>query len=487
MRYFPIFLDFEGRRVLVVGGGEQALQKVRLVAKTPAHITVVAKSIVTELDELERAGRIVVRRRAFAAEDVPGVALVYIAEADQEARAQVRSCAEEHNVPVNVVDQPADCDFYTPAIVDRTPVTVAIGTEGAAPVLAREIRAHLEAVLPAQLGRVAEKAQSLRKLVAGRIPDGPARRRFWERLLASDFRHHVLAGDEAAADAVVDRAISDVRAFKSGQIALVGAGPGDPELLTLKAQQALQAADVIVFDRLVAPEVLEYARRDARRINVGKTPGAPGPKQDEISALLVREARQGHRVVRLKGGDPLIFGRAGEELKAAQDAGIDVEIIPGVTSAHACAARIGLPITLRGRHREFSVLTGATADGVLDHDWCTLAEPGAAFAVYMGVSSAPQFRSKLLGAGADPTLSVVIVENGTRADERAFHTSLDDLDACVRDEGLTGPAIIFFGLDWESAGLARPLSVSRYERRLAPKHRQWAPAEIAQSSHWVMG
>lgn len=487
MRYFPVFLDLERRRVLVVGGGEEALQKVRLLAKTPALITLVAAELVDELVAMERAGIIVVRRRSFEAEDVPGVALIYVASDEEALKVKVRRSAEEHNVPVNVIDQPQACDFFTPAIVDRAPITIAIGSEGAAPVLAREIRAHLEDWLPAKLGAVAEKARALRATVRASITHGPTRRRFWERLLASDFRRHVLNGNNAEADRAFDRLLKGKAKEVEGAISLVGAGPGDPELLTLKAKQALQAADVIVYDRLVDPEVLEYARRDARRIFVGKVPGCPDHSQPEINRILVAEAQDGQRVVRLKGGDPFVFGRAGEELEAAKRSGIDVDVVPGITSAHACAARVGLPITLRGKHRQFAVLTGATGDGTLEHDWCALSEPGVAFAIYMGVRNAPKFRAQLLGSGAKPSTSLVIVENGTRENERAYHTTLDDFDACIRDEQLKGPAIIFVGLDWRSAGLTRPSNVKLYRCKRAQSQKSCATSEFEQSFYCVMG
>jgi uroporphyrin-III C-methyltransferase/precorrin-2 dehydrogenase/sirohydrochlorin ferrochelatase len=250
----------------------------------------------------------------------------------------------------------------------------------------------------------------------------------------------------------------------NGRVALIGCGPGDPDLLTLKALQRLQEADVLVVDRLVNPKVLDYARRDAERILVGKTPGGPSTAQAEIDRILVREAQAGKVVARLKSGDPFIFGRAAEEMAALQAAGIPVEVVPGVTAAHACAARIGLPVTLRERVRQFSLVTGTTAEGVPDLDWGALAAEGTAFVIYMGVGNAPLVRGNLIAAGADPATPVVIVENGTRENERAFATTLADLTNCIDERGIEGPAVIFVGLDWADAGLERPEAVTVHKR-----------------------
>jgi uroporphyrin-III C-methyltransferase/precorrin-2 dehydrogenase/sirohydrochlorin ferrochelatase len=335
-------------------------------------------------------------------------------------------------------------------------------------VLAREIKTRLETWLPANFGVLAQHAQALRAAVAKSIPDARSRRRLWERLLQGPFRRAVLSGAEAEAGRIFAAELGGSDGGKRGRVALIGCGPGDPDLLTLKALQRLQEADVLVVDRLVEPKILDYARRDAERIFVGKTPGGPTTSQAEINRILVREAGAGKVVARLKGGDPFIFGRAAEEMAALQTAGIEVEVVPGVTAAHACAARIGLPVTLRERVRHFSVVTGATADGAPDLDWQALAAPDTAFAVYMGVGNAPLLRCHLLAAGADPDTPVVIVENGTREDERAFATTLSDLTDCVAGQAIAGPAVIFVGLDWERAGLCRPETVIVHRRHNRP-------------------
>jgi uroporphyrin-III C-methyltransferase/precorrin-2 dehydrogenase/sirohydrochlorin ferrochelatase len=275
-----------------------------------------------------------------------------------------------------------------------------------------------------------------------------------------------------------------------GAVSLIGCGPGDPDLLTLKAQQRLQEADVLVVDRLVNPAILEYARRDALRIHVGKRAGGPAASQDEINRVLVREALKGHRVARLKGGDAFVFGRAAEEMAAVRAAGIEVEVVPGVTAAHAAAASIGLPLTLRSKVRQFSVVTGAAADGELDLDWNGLASKGQAFAIYMGVGTTPLIRDNLIAAGAEPATPVVIVENATLPTERVIETTLSGLSDAVRIKAVKAPALIFIGLDWQSAELSRPAKVEVFEAAAASDQRRQraetsAADEIAVAAQWV--
>ena len=466
MRYFPLFADLGGAEVLVIGGGEQALQKVRLLLKTEATITVVAEIAVSELEALAKDGRLTLHRTGFSPSLLDGRRLLYVATGDVSRDGEISHLAQEHGIPVNVVDQPELSTFITPAIVDRAPITVAIGTEGAAPILAREIKTRLESWLPANFGALAQKAQSLRHDITARVPDQRTRRRVWERLLAGPFRRAVLGGKPAEADTILatELARTDDADLRKGRVALIGAGPGDPDLLTLKALQRLQEADVLVVDRLVNPKILDYARRDAERIYVGKTPRGAATSQAEINRILVREASAGKIVARLKGGDPFVFGRASEELAALEAAGIATEVVPGVTAAHACAARISLPVTMREKVRQFSVVTGTTAEGEPELDWPALANPDAAFAVYMGVANAPLIRGRLLAAGAAPDTSIVIVENGTLENERVIATRLSDLTDCMVERAIKGPAVIFFGLDWADAGLARPETVESYVR-----------------------
>ena len=465
MRYFPVYFDLDGREVLVVGGGEKALQKLRLLAKTTARLRVVAEEIREDIVALARERGIALEWHRFKPSDLAEVALVFAAQDDANSDNEVAAAAKARGVPLNVVDVPGQSTFITPAIVDRDPVVVAIGTEGTAPILAREIKAKIEARLPANLGSVAARAMTLRRRVKEVLSDPVARRRAWERLLQGRWRSAVLAGDDESAEREFDRQLDMARSQShlSGSVSLIGCGPGNPDLLTLKAQQRLQEADVLVVDRLVNPAILEYARRDAVRIDVGKEPEGPSAAQEDINRILVSEALKGHRVARLKGGDVFIFGRAAEEMAAVRTAGIPVEVVPGITAAHACAASVGLPLTLRRKLRQFAVVAGASADGTFDLDWAAMAKDGQAFAIYMGVRSAPRFRDELLAAGAGPKTPVVIIENGTLANERAVAAQLSELPEAIADKGLRGPAIIFVGLDWVTAGLSHPNKLEIYE------------------------
>jgi uroporphyrin-III C-methyltransferase/precorrin-2 dehydrogenase/sirohydrochlorin ferrochelatase len=340
MRFFPVFMDLDNQMVVVVGGSEQAAQKLRLLMRTGARLRVLAFEVCDEVASLAAQRRIALERRSLQARDLADARLVYVALDNDREAAMAVAMARAAGVPVNAVDRQELCDFITPAIVDRDPVVVAIGTEGTAPVLARQIKSRLEAMLPASLGEFARWAAGLRQRAADVIADGRIRRRFWDGLFDGPIARAYLAGNFAMANDLADRELAGAVPVR-GRVSLVGAGPGDPDLLTVKAVRALQEADVIVADRLVGPKILDRARRDARRILVGKTPGRPSPTQAEINAILVREASAGQYVVRLKGGDPMVFGRGGEELTALRTAGITVDVVPGITAALGCAAVAG--------------------------------------------------------------------------------------------------------------------------------------------------
>jgi uroporphyrin-III C-methyltransferase/precorrin-2 dehydrogenase/sirohydrochlorin ferrochelatase len=444
VRYFPIFVDLDRQPVLLVGGGEQAAQKLRLLAKTTAVVRIVAPELCPELAEAVEAGRAEWYGRTFRPDQLQGCRLVYAAVDDIALAARIAFAARARGIPVNAIDRPQLCSFITPAIVDRDPVVVAIGSEGTAPVLVGRIRAMLETQLPQGLGRLASYAQGLRRRISQRLTDGRARRAFWERFFDGPASEAVLADDADRAAALVEDAIAGTAAH--GSVTLVGAGPGDPELLTLKAHRALQAADVLVIDRLVDPRIVEFARRDARRIYVGKTPGEKSTSQETINAILVEEALAGNRVVRLKGGDPFVFGRAVEEIEAVEAAGIEVSIVPGVTAALAAAADTRLPITERGKRRALTILTGYTKDGPAEHDWPALASGGQTLAVYMGVRAGPRIAQNLIRAGLDPATPVTIVENASLASQKTATGRLDQLSDLLLEAGIRGPAILFIGV-----------------------------------------
>lgn len=444
MRYFPLFLDLDNRKAVIVGGGEEALRKARLLLKTKARIHVVAHTLHDELLAHLKEGRLTWSGKHFAPALLDDAALVY--SADDDLHEDVSAAARARGIPVNAVDDAALSTFITPSIVDRDPVVVAIGTEGTAPVLGMGLRSKIEALLPQTLGKLATTASGLRDQVAERVPHGNRRRSFWQRYFFGSIRDSFLAGDAKTYKSELEAALIDVSSPSIGRVSLVGAGPGDPELLTLKAQRKLQEADVIVYDRLIGPGILELARRDAVRIAVGKKPFEPSPKQSEINAILIREAKAGRHVVRLKGGDPYIFGRGGEEQAALAAEGIAVDVVPGITAALGCASSIGLPLTQRGQNRAITLLTAASEDGLANHDWAALAKPGQTFAIYMGVNAAGDISANLLDAGIDHTTPVTIVENGTLATQRVMMCSIGSLWETLALNGVEGPAIIYVGL-----------------------------------------
>ncbi|WP_101067849.1 siroheme synthase CysG [Roseovarius salinarum] len=457
MQHFPIFLDLAGRRVVLSGGGDAALAKLRLLMKTQAGLTVFAPAPAPEIAAWAEAGRLLLHRREMAPGDALCAALVYAADEDAEKDARTAAIGRADGALVNIVDNLADSQFITPAIVDRDPVTVAIGTEGAAPVLARAIKSELEARLPATLGTLARIGKAFRKAVEA-LPAGRRRRDFWADYYFTEGPRAMDAGGAAAAKARLPELLDKhARAeADTGHVAFVGAGPGDPELLTLKARKALDSADVVIHDRLVAPEILELARREATLIEAGKTGYGPSTAQADINALLVAHAGGGAQVVRLKGGDPGVFGRLDEEVEAVRAAGLGWHVVPGITAASASAAAIGRSLTRRGRNADVRLITGHDMTGFADHDWRTLARPGAVAAVYMGKTSARFIQGRLLMHGADRATPVSVVENASRADQRVIATTLERLPADLSAARPEGPALTFLGLEPRAACAALP-------------------------------
>jgi len=447
MRHLPIFRDLRGRRVIVSGGGEIARSKLRTLLRTEARITVYAAEPHPELAAEAGAGRFALVRRPLAEGDATCAALVYGANGDADEDARVAAIARRAGALVNIVDDLEASDFISPAIVDRDPVVVAIGTEGAAPVLARRIKADIEAMLPHALGPLARLAAGFRH-AADALPFGRPRRDFWTRFFDHDGPAALSSGGD---DAVRDRLTRLLEARRAagvpaGRVSLVGAGPGDPELLTLRARNRLHEADVIVHDQLVPQPILDLARREALFVQVGKRAGGPSWAQADIDALLCEHARRGALVVRLKSGDPGVFGRLDEELDALDAAGVDWEIVPGVTSAIAAASEIGRSLTRRDRNSAVTLATAQDAAGMAEHDWRALARPGAVTAVYMGVRAARFVQGRLMLHGADPATPVTAVENAGRPARRTVATTLAELPRALASAGVTGPAILFVGL-----------------------------------------
>ena len=449
---FPLSYKVRGRRIVIIGGAEEALNKVRLVTKTTAQVVIISRNIETDFSAFE----VTVLERAFAAEDLDDAALVFVAEesADAELAKQV---ARARHIPLNVVDVPAECDFYTPSIVDRAPLTVAISSEGNAPVLARLVRARIEAMLPPAFGKVARLAGSLRHRVESLIGDGAARRRYYEALVTSTQVATAVDASPVAGRAEAELLLETHVSQQQGRgiVWLIGAGPGAEDLLTLRAQRLLQEADVIVHDQLVPDVVVDMGRRDAERISVGKAKGHHSFSQAQINTLIVRLAGQGKKVARLKSGDPMIFGRAGEEISALRKAGIDYQIVPGVSAALAAAADTATPLTLR---KVSSGLIIATAHGADDSElrhWAALAQAGLTLALYMGKSTASDVAARLVAHGAGPLTPVAVIVNAGRHTMSAYS---GDLRALIGWQGTLadGPAIILVGEavaagDWAQA------------------------------------
>ena len=463
MRTFPVFLDIARTPPLVIGGGILATAKVRtLLTRTPA-VAVAAPSLSDELRQHLADGRITWLQHLPTTADLTGRPLIVCATEDDAADARLSAQARHANIPVNVPDKPGLCTFAFGALVQRGDLSIAIGTDGTAPVLAAHLRSWLERELHPRLGRLTVLARSYRQRVAAHLLPGATRRRFWKTFFTGAPADAILADDEPRAHALINRAL-DARAHipERGRIHLVGAGPGDPQLLTIKALRAIKSADVILYDRLVGPAILDHARREVELIDVGKRAGHHAMTQNAISQLLVDHARTGKTVVRLKGGDVAIFGRAVEELSTAQAAGIAVDIIPGITAAQAGSAALQLPLTSRGNVRQFSLVTGASRDGQPSLDGTALTQPGQAFAIYMGVNAAPGIQRQLLDAGADHDTPVVIIENVSLPNQRATSTELCHLPQAIRQSAITGPAIIYVGLDWSALDLEQPSWVERF-------------------------
>ncbi len=447
MRYYPAFMDLSGRPVLLVGGGEPAARKLRLLVRAGARVTVVAPRANREIAQIAEAGQVMLCQRRFRPGDLDGQGLVIGATGVPDVDAEVSRAAEDAGLAVNIVDRPELSTFITPAIVDRDPVVIGISTGGTAPVLARRIRGAIETLLPSRLGRLARFAESFRSAVAALISDGRARRDFWDGFFDGPVARAVLAGDERAARETMLSLVNrrGAHAASEGSVAIVGAGPGDPDLLTLKALAALQSADVVVYDRLVGPEVLDRARREAERIYVGKARGDHAAGQAEINALLLDQARAGKRVVRLKGGDPFVFGRGGEEVEFLRGHGIAVELVPGITAATASAAAAGIPLTHRGLASAVTLVTGHGAEGEPEVDWPALAGRHHTLAIYMGLTTAGRVAERLIAAGRAPGTPVAVVSRATLPDQRIETGRLGELERLVRDRAIEGPALILIG------------------------------------------
>jgi uroporphyrin-III C-methyltransferase/precorrin-2 dehydrogenase/sirohydrochlorin ferrochelatase len=472
MDYLPIFLNLAGRRALVAGGGLQAARKVELLLRAKSEVVVVAPSLDHDLAELATHDRIQHLEAPLTASALAGCSLAVGASDDPAVNEQLHGLAKAAAIPVNIVDRPEFCDFIVPAVIDRSPLVVAFSTGGNSPALARLLKARFETLLPSGYGRLARFAGRYRERMKQILSDDTRRRRFWENTVNGPVAERLLAGQEAAATALMDKSVAEAKATEGelplGEVYLVGAGPGDPDLLTFRALRLMQQADVVLYDRLIGGEILNLVRRDAERIYVGKMPKNHTLPQPEIAALLIKLARQGKRVLRLKGGDPFIFGRGGEEIEALASEGIAFQVVPGITSANGCAAYAGIPLTHRDHAQACVFVTGHSKDGDPDLNWDALIQPRQTVVVFMGLSSLAQITQGFIEHGAAPSTPAAVVSGGTRREQRVATGTLETLAERAAEADIGGPALIIVGsvvklrgkLSW-FAGADAPREASR--------------------------
>ena len=442
MDFLPVFLNVKGKLCLVVGGGEVAARKAGVLLDAGAKVRVVAPQIKSSLLAQSGVEGIVAR---FDARHLEGIALVIAATDDRSVNQQVSEQAHACNIPVNVVDDPELCSFIMPAILDRSPLMVAFSSGGASPVLTRMMRGMLESMIPQNYSRLAAFAERFRQQVKQRVTNPAKRRIFWENALEGVVAEKVLTGDENSAEAMLQKMLQDEDNIQRGEVYLVGAGPGDPDLLTFRALRLMQKADVVVYDNLVSKPIVEMARRDAERIFVGKKRADHTLRQEEINALLVRLAKEGKRVLRLKGGDPFIFGRGGEEIETLAAEGIPFQVVPGITAASGVASYAGIPLTHRDYAQSCMFVTGHLKDGTMNLDWAALARPKQTVVVYMGLHGLETLCAQLLAHGMPETTPIAIVQQGTTRNQRVFTGTLKTLPGIAEREQPQAPTLIIIG------------------------------------------
>lgn len=446
MEYLPLFHNLRGRTVLVVGGGEIAVRKARLISEAGAKVRVVAPVIEPELQEMAEQSGGHCEHRGYAAHDLDDVVLAIAATDDEALNAQVSTDAQARNVPVNAVDAPELCTVIFPAIVDRSPLIIAVSSGSHAPVLARLTRARIETLFPHSYGRLAQLAQRFRAQVKAAFPSINHRRVFWENVFQGDVAERVFAGqDDAAAQLLTERLQRQTGESYSGEVYLVGAGPGDPDLLTFRALRLMQQADVVLYDRLVAPTIVDLCRRDAERIYVGKARSEHAVPQGEINQLLVKLAKQGKRVLRLKGGDPFIFGRGGEEIEELAAHGVPFQVVPGITAANGCSAYAGIPLTHRDHAQSVRFVTGHLKDGSTNLPWRDLVAPGQTLVFYMGLVGLPEICQRLIEHGRAATTPVALVQQGTTSMQKVWIGTLANMPDILDGEQVTPPTLIIVG------------------------------------------
>jgi uroporphyrin-III C-methyltransferase / precorrin-2 dehydrogenase / sirohydrochlorin ferrochelatase len=447
MKFLPIFLDIKQRPCLVVGGGEVAARKASQLISAQGKVTIVAPSINDELLVLLDKGEIEHIPAEFSENYLDTCVLVIAATDHASVNEAVSKLAQARNLPVNVVDNPALCSFIMPSVVNRDPVQIAISTGGASPVLARLLRARLETMVPSAYGRLALLMQDFRERVKQRFTSMQQRRRFWEQVLQGPVAEMLFAGQDKAALQALEKQLEDVDSEidRGGEVYIVGGGPGDPDLLTFRALRLMQQAEVILYDRLVAPVIVDMCRKDAERIYVGKEQDRHALPQAEINQLLVKHAKAGKRVLRLKGGDPFIFGRGGEEIETLMEEGISFQIVPGITAAAGCASYAGIPLTHRDYAHSCIFITGHMQDGKLDLNWQSLVQPRQTLAVYMGVAGIETLCRGLIEHGLSGETPAAVIQQGTRPEQRTYIGKLDNLAQIIASHDVTPPSMLIIG------------------------------------------
>lgn len=447
MDYLPIFLDLRGRNGLIVGDDDTAARKAALMLSAGAWVTAVSpRPLAAAFAELAGTDRLIHRQEDFRAEHLDGMDVVFAASGDDAVDRAVAEAARARHVPVNVVDRPARCSFIMPSIIDRSPVMVAVSSGGEAPVLSRLLRARLETLIPAAYGRLAALAGRFKHAVRARFTTSEGRRKFWEKALLSPIAEMVFAGREQEAEASLKAMLeADSAAPDTGEVYLVGAGPGNPDLLTFRALRLMQQADVVVYDRLVAPAILDMCRRDADRLYVGKERDNHAVPQEEINLILVRLAKEGKRVLRLKGGDPFIFGRGGEEIETLREHGVSFQVVPAVTAAAGVASYAGIPLTHRDHAQALILVTGHLKDGTMDLDWDMLCRPGQTIVIYMGLKGLVTLCAEMKRHGLPGDTPAAIVQQGTTLNQKVVTGTLDTLPAQAAMAELKPPTLIIVG------------------------------------------
>jgi len=446
MEFLPIFLNIQGESCIVVGGGDVATRKISLLLRAGGKVTVISPEVSDTVAALIDGDKVTHINRNWRDLDLKGCKLVIAATSDAAVNRSIVDAANICGTPVNVVDQPQLCSFIMPSIIDRSPVIAAVSTGGASPVLARLIRARLESLIPAGYGRLAELAAKFRDQVKQTFSDHDDRRRFWDNILQGGVAERVFSGHMEEAEVVMQKALQEAKPDAGmGEVYLVGGGPGDPDLLTFRALRCMQKADVVVYDRLVAKSIVEMTRRDAKRIYVGKERDNHAMPQEEINKLLARLAKEGKRVVRLKGGDPFIFGRGGEEIDTLAEEGIPFQVIPGITAAAGCASYAGIPLTHRDYAQSVTFVTGHLKDGSMNLNWEQLAQPHQTIVFYMGLKGLPVITRELQAHGVSADMPAALVQQGTTHMQRVFTGTLENIVDIVEKEQPKPPTLIIIG------------------------------------------